>query len=58
MNEFDGEGVGIALRLADDQLARKQLEALAGLKDALVDQAVIFDACPAADARICRLHRS
>jgi hypothetical protein len=48
--------VGIALRFADNQLPREQLEALAGLKDPLIDEAVIFDACPAPGAWVCRLH--
>jgi hypothetical protein len=50
------EGVGIALGLANDQLTRKQLEALVGLKHSLVDQPVIFDPRPSADAGIGRLH--
>jgi hypothetical protein len=56
VNHFDSEGVEIALRLANNQLARKQLQALSGLKDPLIDEAVIFDARPAAGARVCRLH--
>jgi hypothetical protein len=56
VDQLDREGVGIALRFADDQLARKQLEALTGREYPLVDQAGIFDARPAADAGICRLH--
>jgi len=56
VNQFDSEGVGIALRLADNQLPREQLEALARLKDPLIDEAVIFDARPAPGAWVCRLH--
>jgi hypothetical protein len=56
MDQLDSEGVGITLGLANDQLARKQLEALVGLKHPLVDQPVILDPRPSADAGIGRLH--
>jgi hypothetical protein len=56
LDQLDREGVGIALGLADDELARKQLEAFSGLKYPVVDQPVIFDSRPAADAGVCRLH--
>ena len=56
VDQLDSEGVGIALGLADDQLARKQLEPLTGLEHALVDQVVVLGPRPAAGARICRLH--
>src|SRR6266481_5058144 len=46
----DGRGVPAALRLTNDERTVEQLEQLAGLEHAQVDQTFVLDACPAAGA--------
>ena len=44
-------GVPASLWFSNDELAVEQFQALAGPEDAELDQALIFDACPAPDSR-------
>src|SRR5207244_6517433 len=50
LDQTDGRVVRLALRLADDQLAAQQLDRLARLEHADLDQPIVLGARPAAPA--------
>ena len=55
-DELDAQRMRAALGLPDDELAAEELESLARLEDAPVDQLVVLDPFPASSAGRCRAH--